>query len=144
MLQRRVNQSGEIVEKIRTVIKSAEDIVAVGRKCRDLAENLGFSDGQLAIISAAISEIAQNMIEHAEKGEIVISSHEKGQRRGIVVVARDRGPGIPDIELTMQDAYSSSKGIGLGLPGARRLMDEFDIDSEPHKGTTVKMTKWVA
>jgi serine/threonine-protein kinase RsbT len=110
---------------------------------RELAEGLGFSGSELTVIATAISEIARNIVEYARSGEITLKPIQHLGRRGILVVAQDRGPGIADIELAMQDGYSTSKGIGLGLPGARRLMDEFEIDSKMGKGTTVTMKKWV-
>ena len=81
-------------------------------------------------------------MQYARQGEIVLSVVE-GSRRGIQIVARDRGPGIPDLGLAMRDGYSTGGSLGLGLPGARRLMDEFAIDSEVGKGTTVSMRKWL-
>jgi serine/threonine-protein kinase RsbT len=119
------------------------DIVAARQKGRELATSLGFTGGDLAVIATAISELARNIIEYASKGEIVLSVARQGGRHGIVVVARDEGPGIPDIEQAMQDGFSTGKSLGLGLPGAKRLMDEFKIASEPGKGTVVTMTKWV-
>jgi serine/threonine-protein kinase RsbT len=119
------------------------DIVEARQKGRELATRLGFSGGDLAMIATAISELARNIIEYADKGEIVLSVTQQGARQGIVVVARDEGPGIPNIEQAMQDGFSTGKSLGLGLPGAKRLMDEFEIASEPGKGTIVTMRKWV-
>jgi serine/threonine-protein kinase RsbT len=103
---------------------------------------VGASAGELTLIATAISEVARNIVSYAKQGEIVLSLVE-GSRRGIKVVARDQGPGIPDVERAMQDGYSTGGGLGLGLPGAKRLMDGFSIVSEVGKGTTVSMTKWV-
>jgi len=119
------------------------DIVEARQKGRELAASLGFSGGDLAVIATAISELARNIIEYADKGEIVLSATQQGARHGIVVVARDEGPGIPNIEQAMQDGFSTGKSLGLGLPGAKRLMDEFEIASELGKGTTITMKKWV-
>jgi serine/threonine-protein kinase RsbT len=119
------------------------DIVEARQKGRELAASLGFSGGDLAVIATAISELARNIIEYADNGEIVLSATRQGARQGIVVVARDEGPGIPNIEQAMQDGFSTGKSLGLGLPGAKRLMDEFEIASELGKGTTVTMKKWV-
>jgi serine/threonine-protein kinase RsbT len=119
------------------------DIVEARQKGRELAASLGFSGGDLAVIATAISELARNIIEYADNGEIVLSATQQGARQGIVVVARDEGPGIPNIEQAMQDGFSTGKSLGLGLPGAKRLMDEFEIASELGKGTTVTMKKWV-
>ena len=119
------------------------DIVEARQKGRELAASLGFSGGDLAVIATAISELARNIIEYADKGEIVLSATQQGARHGIVVVARDEGPGIPNIEQAMQDGFSTGKSLGLGLTGAKRLMDEFEIASELGKGTTITMKKWV-
>jgi serine/threonine-protein kinase RsbT len=132
------------VSETRVTIHSDADIIAARRIGRELAEGVGFGGSELTVIATAISEIARNIIEYAGSGEIILRQAQQGAKRGILVIAKDRGPGIPDIELAMQDGYSTSKGIGLGLPGARRLMDEFDVDSAVGKGTTVTMKKWVA
>lgn len=123
-------------------INSDVDVVTARQHGRDLAERLGFSGSELTLIATAISEVARNILEYAKRGEIVLRAAEHGPRRGIVVIARDEGPGIPDVMLVMRDGYSTGKGLGLGLPGARRLMDEFDIISEIGKGTIVTMKKW--
>ena len=91
---------------------------------------------------AAISELARNIVNYARKGEIHVALVNDGGRRGISVVARDHGPGIADIKLAVQSGYSTSGGLGLGLPGVRRIMDEFDIVSEAGLGTTITVTKW--
>lgn len=131
------------MSETRVTIHSDADIIAARRVGRELAEGVGFGGSELTVIATAISEIARNIIEYAGSGEIILKQAQQGVRRGIHVIAKDRGPGIPDIELAMQDGYSTSKGIGLGLPGARRLMDEFEVDSAVGKGTTVTMKKWV-
>lgn len=132
------------MNETRVSIHSDADIIAARRMGRELAEGVGFGGSELTIIATAISEIARNIIEYAGSGEIVLRQTQQGPKRGILVIARDRGPGIADIELAMQDGYSTSKGIGLGLPGSRRLMDEFEVASTVGKGTTVTMKKWVA
>jgi serine/threonine-protein kinase RsbT len=111
----------------------------LGRKC---ASELGFSSTDQTLIATAISEVARNMVEYARQGEIILSKLEQQGRRGIKVVARDEGPGIADIELAMRDGYSTGNSLGIGLPGARRLMDDFELDSAPGRGTTVTMQKW--
>jgi serine/threonine-protein kinase RsbT len=123
-------------------IESETDIVIARQEGRILAAQLGFSPGDLALIATAISEVARNIFHYARPGEIRLRLIE-GRSRGILVVARDRGPGIPDLKLAMQDGYSTGGGLGLGLPGAKRLMDEFDIVSQVGQGTTVTMKKWV-
>jgi serine/threonine-protein kinase RsbT len=119
------------------------DVVTARQKGRELAMEVGFSGSELTIIATAISEIARNIVVYAERGEITFNTILEGDRRGLVIVAADHGPGIPDIEQAMQDGFSTGKSLGLGLPGAKRLMDEFDIISEVGRGTTITMKKWV-
>ncbi|MBI4493271.1 MAG: anti-sigma regulatory factor [Chloroflexi bacterium] len=126
----------------RVPIASEADIVAARQQVRALAAQVGFSPTDLVLIATAISEVARNIVQYARRGEITLSPIEQSNRRGILIIARDEGPGIPDLELAMQDGYSTGGGLGLGLPGARRLMDEFAITSEVGKGTTVTMKKW--
>jgi serine/threonine-protein kinase RsbT len=118
------------------------DIVAARQKARELAVQVGFSGSDLTLIATAISEVARNIVVYASRGEIILSAVQSEGRRGVLVVARDQGPGIPDIERAMRDGYSTGKSLGLGLPGAKRLMDEFEITSEIGKGTTITMRKW--
>ena len=118
------------------------DIVTARQKGRELAAKAGFSEGDQTVIAAAISEIARNILMYAKKGEVSLSLANHDERIGVIVIARDQGPGISDIQRALQDGYSTSGGLGLGLPGARRLMDEFDVQSHPGKGTTVTMKKW--
>jgi serine/threonine-protein kinase RsbT len=123
-------------------IGSAADIVAARQAGRALASRLGFSRSDLTIVATAISEVARNIVEYAGRGEIRLSPCQQGGRIGLCVVATDKGPGIPDVERALRDGYSTHRGLGLGLPGARRLMDEFEIVSEVGSGTTVTMKKW--
>ena len=125
-------------------IRSGADIVLARQQGRTLALNLGFSDVDQIVIATAISEVARNIVEYAQQGEINISPLHIAGRTGILIVAEDHGPGIADLAQAMQVGYSTGRGLGLGLPGARRLMDEFEINSVKGKGTTVKMKKWVA
>lgn len=128
----------ELVVPIRTEI----DVVIARQRARELASELRFSSSELTLIATAISEVARNIVIYAGAGEITFRIIEQGQRRGLVVFASDRGPGIADIERAMQDGYSTSRGLGIGLPGSKRLMDEFAVSSEVGKGTVVTMTKW--
>src|SRR5437867_3745160 len=130
-------------EEFSVPINSAADIVVARQKGRALAVQLGFSGSDPTVIAAAISEVARNIVNHATQGEILLSGIHDSGKRGIQVIARDQGPGITDIERAMQYGYSSSKGMGVGLPGAKWLMDEFDIQSQVGKGTRVTMRKWV-
>ena len=118
------------------------DIVTARQIGRELAVEAGFTGSDLTLIATAISEVARNIIVYAQRGEIRLHMAQRDGRRGIEVVAVDEGPGIPDIERAMQDGFSTGRSLGLGLPGARRLMDEFEIVSEMGKGTTVTMRKW--
>ena len=131
--------------ELQTVIHSATDIVTARQRGRSLALELGFNGADVTLIAAAISEVARNIVDHAKKGEIVMSSLSNGVnggRKGIQIVARDEGPGIRDVTQAMQYGYSTRKGLGVGLPGAKWLMDEFDIASEIGRGTTITMKKW--
>ena len=131
-----------MTDEVLVHVSSDADVVEAREKGRELSAQLGFSSIDLTLIVTAISEVARNILLYAREGEIVLRVDNDGGQRGIVVVARDEGPGIPDLELAMRDAYSTGNGLGLGLPGARRLMDEFEIQSEISKGTTVVMKKW--
>ena len=128
-------------EEIVTVASDADVLIArqTGRK---VAESVGFTGSDLTMISTAISELARNIIRYAGKGEVVVGPVVEGSRVGVVVIARDNGPGIADLDLAMRDGYTTGSGMGLGLPGARRLMDEFAISSQVAEGTTVVMKKW--
>jgi serine/threonine-protein kinase RsbT len=124
-------------------IERDTDIVTARQKGRELAAATGFSTTDQTLVATAISEMARNIVTHAERGEIVLVALDDSGRRGIMVVARDEGPGIADAELAMKDGYSTANSLGVGLPGARRLMDEFHLASTLGKGTTVTMKKWV-
>lgn len=119
------------------------DVVTARQEGRALAVHLGFSRAEATLIATAISEVARNILVYARSGEILLGMAQREGRPGIVVVARDRGPGIADIARAMQDGYSTGKGLGLGLPGARRMMEEFEIQSSPGQGTTITMRSWV-
>jgi RNA polymerase sigma factor (sigma-70 family) len=126
---------------VRIPIRADGDVVLARQAARELAGRLGFSPTELTVIATAVSEVTRNIVRFAGSGEVVVELIE-GPRRGIRVVARDTGPGIADVERAMADGYSTYQGLGLGLPGARRLMDEFAIASETGRGTTVTMSKW--
>ena len=129
----------------QTEIRSAVDIVTARQRGRQLALELGFNGADVTLIAAAISEVARNIVDHAKKGEIVmcgINGPANGGKTGIQIIARDQGPGIRDVAQAMQYGYSTRKGLGVGLPGAKWLMDEFDIASEVGRGTTITMKKW--
>ncbi len=124
-------------------ISSAVDIVAARQQGRQLALKLGFQAGDVTLIAAAISEVARNIVDNAKKGEMAFERIHNGTKNGLQIIARDAGPGIPDVNQAMQYGYSTRRGLGVGLPGAKWLMDEFDIVSKVGKGTTVTMKKWL-
>ena len=124
------------------IVDSDAGVMNARQKGRELAMAVGISGCDLTLIATAISEIARNIVQYAGQGEIELSHIVRGGKRGVLIIARDRGPGIPDVARAMQDGFSTSKGMGLGLPGTRRLMDDFEIVSEVGKGTTITMVKW--
>jgi serine/threonine-protein kinase RsbT len=128
--------------EIRVAINSDQDIVLARQKGRALATELGFSMGDATLIATAISELARNIISYARKGQITLKMVNGLNRQGISVIATDDGPGIPDILQALRDGFSTSGSLGLGLPGVRRLMDEFEIISHPGRGTIVAVKKW--
>lgn len=120
------------------------DIVTARQKARELASTLGFPGVDLTVIATAVSEMTRNIVRFAGEGQVEIElvNGEAPGRRGVQVIVRDAGPGIPDIEAAMRDGYSTYHGLGLGLPGARRLMDDFELVTADGRGTTITMTKW--
>jgi RNA polymerase sigma factor (sigma-70 family) len=122
-------------------IKADADIVLARRSARELASRAGFSLTDQTLIATAVSEITRNIVRFAGHGEVLIELVED-PRPGLRVVARDTGPGIVDVERALGDGYSTYNGLGIGLPGARRIMDDFSVVSEVPRGTTVTMTKW--
>jgi serine/threonine-protein kinase RsbT len=124
-------------------INSDQDIVTARQKGRALAIELGFSTGDAILIATAISELARNIVSYARRGEITLKTVQAStSRHGISIMASDSGPGIRDIRQAMRDGFSTSGSLGLGLPGVRRLMDEFEILSETGRGTIVTVKKW--
>jgi serine/threonine-protein kinase RsbT len=140
LLDRR--RTASVDGEVRIPIRADADVVTARKQGRELAARAGFSGTELTIIATAISEIARNIVMFAKRGEILVSLVGEDGREGVTVVARDAGPGIPNLEQALQDGYSGYGGMGLGLPGSRRLMDEFEVSSELDSGTTVTMTKW--
>lgn len=119
------------------------DIVVARESGRRLAADIGFRGVDLVVIATAISEVARNIISYAIRGELEVSPAKNGHRHGIEIVARDQGPGIPNIDLAMQDGFSTGSGLGMGLPGCKRLVDNFSIASTVGAGTIVTMVKWL-
>jgi serine/threonine-protein kinase RsbT len=132
-----------MIAETHVPIAHETDIVTARQKGRELAATSGLSATEQTLLATAISEVARNIVVYADHGEVVLAPIVQGGRRGVLVVARDDGPGIPDPDLAMRDGYSTSRSLGMGLPGARRLMDEFELSSVVGKGTTVTMKKWV-
>jgi serine/threonine-protein kinase RsbT len=124
-------------------IEQETDIVTARQKGRELAALSGLSPTEQTLLATAISEVARNIVVYAQHGEVILTVVEQRGRRGVMVVARDEGPGITNPELAMRDGYSTTRSLGMGLPGAKRLMDEFELSSIVGKGTTIVMKKWV-
>jgi serine/threonine-protein kinase RsbT len=130
-------------QDILVSIGSDVDIVLARQQGRTMAGSIGFGATDATLIATAISELARNIVMYAQKGEVMMRRVETAHSKGILIVARDNGPGIRSIQDVLRDGYSTSGGLGLGLPGVRRLMDEFAIESEPRRGTTVTVKKWL-
>ncbi|HZD66305.1 MAG TPA: anti-sigma regulatory factor [Acidimicrobiales bacterium] len=126
------------------MIAADTDILAARRASQELGRAVGFSLTELTFIATAISEVARNILSYAGWGEIRLALEERSGRAGLVVEATDHGPGIANVGAALQNGYQRSSGGGIGLPGAKKLMDEFEIRSIPGQGTTVTMRKWVA
>ena len=131
-----------VAEETVVPIRVDSDIVTARQLGRALASRVGFSSGEATLIATAISELSRNIVLYAMQGEIIVAAVENGVRRGVVVVARDKGPGIADVRRAIAGGYSTSGGLGLGLAGVRRLMDEFEVVSDVGIGTTVTAKKW--
>src|SRR5215208_1712817 len=131
-----------MADEVRVPVTSDADVVPARAQGRALAARLGFSKTDATLIATAISEIARNIVVHVGEGEITIEPIDEDSRCGVLVIARDSGVGIRDVDAALKTGYGSKNGLGLGLPGARRLMDEFDIETTVGSGTTVTMKKW--
>jgi serine/threonine-protein kinase RsbT len=131
-----------MADEVRVPINADADVVAARAEGRAMADRLGFPRPDPTLIATAISEVARNIVVHVGQGEIILRPFEDANRYGLVVIASDDGPGIRDVEAAIRDDYSRRGGLGLGLPGARRLMDDFEIVSSADSGTTVTMKKW--
>jgi serine/threonine-protein kinase RsbT len=129
-------------DEIRIAVSTDPHIVSARQAARKVAAESGFPSTELTVLATAVSEIARNIVRFAGVGEIIVEQVEDSHRRGVRIIARDAGPGIVDLEQATQDGYSTCNGLGLGLPGAKRLMDEFDVVTKAGRGTTVTMTKW--
>jgi serine/threonine-protein kinase RsbT len=130
-----------VIEIVISILSDA-DIITARQESRQLAIQLGLRTTDQTLIVTAVSEVARNILQYAKRGEINLTLIQEGGKQGLMVVAEDQGPGIPNIQQAMQDGYSTGNSLGLGLSGAKRLMDEFEISSEVGKGTVIKMKKW--
>jgi serine/threonine-protein kinase RsbT len=127
----------------RITIESDADVVVARQRARALAAQVDLTSTDQTLLATAISELARNITAYAVRGEVLVGVvHGDNGRRGVRVVARDDGPGIEDIQAALTDGYTTGNGLGLGLPGARRLVDEFEIQTAPGQGTTVTLVKW--
>jgi serine/threonine-protein kinase RsbT len=131
-----------VENEIQVPINSDQDIVTARQKGRLLAAAMGFSSVDAALIATAISELARNIVTYAKSGEIRLTVINGSTRQGIRLVAQDQGPGISDVQQALRDGFSTSGSLGLGLPGVKRLVDEFEIVSEKNRGTIVTAQKW--
>jgi serine/threonine-protein kinase RsbT len=128
--------------EVRVPIITDQDIVVARQKGRTLAIAMGFSSGDATLIATVISELARNIVTYAKTGEVELKAIRNTSRFGLQVLARDEGPGIPDLSQALRDGFSTSGSLGLGLPGVKRLVDEFEIVSKVDQGTTVMARKW--
>jgi serine/threonine-protein kinase RsbT len=131
-----------VADDVRVAIRTDADVVTARQEARTMGAELGFSSTDLTLLATAISEIARNITTYAGEGEVALRVLNDGARTGIEVVASDDGPGIDDVELAMQDGFTTGNGLGLGLPGTRRLVDEFELETQPGGGTRVRLVKW--
>lgn len=141
-------QSGEdtaaaVKNNTTILIQSVKDIVTARQHGREMAMETGFSETDSTLIATIISELARNIVLYAQSGEIILSRIESAHGHGIIIISRDQGPGIPDVQRALMGGYSTSGGLGLGLCGVRRMVDEFHIDTGKQKGTTVIAKKWL-
>jgi serine/threonine-protein kinase RsbT len=132
-----------VADEIRVAIRTDADVVTARQEARTMGADLGFSSTDLTLLATAISEVARNITTYAGEGELTLRILSEDGRQGIEVLATDDGPGIVDVELAMQDGYTTGNGLGLGLPGTRRLVDEFDLRTTPGAGTSVRLVKWI-
>jgi serine/threonine-protein kinase RsbT len=127
----------------RVTIQSEQDIVAARQRAREIARSLGFGMVDQSRVATAVSEVTRNVVRYAtnSRGETYIRTL-SGDRRGIEIVVADEGPGIDDIDQALREGFTSGAGMGMGLPGSKRLMDELTIDSVLGRGTVITMRKW--
>lgn len=134
--------SVNVLERHELSIDTEDDIILVRRKVRDVAQTCRFDVFATSAVTTAASELARNVWTHAGRGVATIEKLEDEPRLGVRLVFRDRGPGIENVERALNGGYSTAKSMGLGLSGSKRLVDEFDIETAPGRGTTVTVVKW--
>ncbi|MBD3615405.1 MAG: anti-sigma regulatory factor [Gracilimonas sp.] len=124
-------------------IGSDLDLVSIRDFGRKMAAQIGFEGSDQTLIATALSEICRNVLEYAGTGEVKIEPDKDKNSEGILITVTDTGPGIEDVRKALQEGYSTGRGMGIGLPGTKRIMDKFEIHSNIGKGTTVIMAKWL-
>ncbi|MZP31314.1 anti-sigma regulatory factor [Heliobacterium undosum] len=132
-----------IPKRERFPVTCAQEIVAVRQRVRDHATFLGFNRLDQTKLMTATSELARNMLDYAGGGTVFIEQVEAQGRRGLQITFEDQGPGIADLDLAMQDGYTSGNGLGHGLPGAKRLVNDFFISSRVDEGTQIVIVRWM-
>jgi serine/threonine-protein kinase RsbT len=132
-----------VPDEVRVAIRTDADVVTARQEARTMGAGLGFSSTDLTLLATAISEVARNITTYAGEGQVTLRVLDQDGRRGIEVLAADEGPGIENVELAMQDGFTTGNGLGLGLPGTRRLVDDFELQTRPGAGTTVRLVKWI-
>lgn len=131
-----------VVPEFRVPVEQAADVAITRKFVRELAHRLGLNRAATEAVATAVSELAWNIVLHAGAGQVAMAAMSQGERRGMVVVAHDQGPGIADLDRALEDGFSTTGSLGLGLASARRLVDEFELRSAPGQGTTIVMKKW--
>ena len=131
-----------IVKRDTVSIRTESDVVRARQTVRQWAQEIGFTLVDTTKLVTAASELARNTFDHGGGGEMQLEVHDEGERRGLRLVFVDQGPGIADIDLAMRDGFTTGKGMGMGLGGSRRLVNEFEIESQPKVGTRVAITRW--
>jgi serine/threonine-protein kinase RsbT len=140
-----ISETAVILEDRKVIpIRTVSDIVTARQHGRELALRSGFSETESTLIATIISELARNIVLYAQSGEIALEKASQAEHhRGLIIISKDNGPGIPDVQRALVGGYSTSGGLGLGLCGVRRMVDEFYIDTGTDKGTTVTAKKWL-
>jgi serine/threonine-protein kinase RsbT len=142
-IQRSNGTAASSLDELCVVVRSADDVVRARGAARSLGTKLGFGVAEITLITTVVSELARNILRYAGRGEVLVAPTADGDRLGIVVVARDRGPGIAEVNRALEIGWSTSGGLGLGLPGVRRLVHDFEIESRVGVGTTVTVKRWL-